>query len=778
MGIQGLLRGLKPLLKSNNPTALNRKSNIRQFAQKNIAIDASSWLHKAGYACAERLVESIKNKKEDSECIRIYTSYMIKRCEELLINANIKTIILVFDGKRCPLKAETNLEREQKREKNIADARRLKSKGMHLEASEKYRSCVKVTDTMASNVAKAVNTKFGNAALKEGVRVQCIFSPYEADAQLAQLCFDRTADAVVTEDSDIILYSVTCGMPFPIIYKLDRDTGSCDIIAMTWLLSQKINTGFDSNFGTEICSKSKSVLAGILRFIAFNERRKTGVGRRMFVQACILSGCDYSPSMPGIGLITAFKMIKEFSNKNPDDRFHHIVRAIKAKMETKTRKDKHLSPSSTQLQTVSFDFKTHEIRLSKSEAAFYYHLVWRGKDNSIDHFLLPDLQKKDRKHELDYKDHLHCNLPSTNHFRNDLSFLGMKSSVINNVENNALLSRNDIISSRNHTVGTNEKNKRKLDSFSSKRKILCDKGDMRKRSPEKKRKSITTWISNIQKSNIDKEKKPLVSEKKSSPSLIPANNNRNYNPFSKFSFYSKTVQEREPGLDVYEFKRKSTKEDEEVFLISESEQSSNPSLDFQAGTKTSITHKQELAEFVDNSLLPGNKRINMNSSNKPTDYSVVESQYFSKNGKGYKSKVENKITNSISNKLVGGKPGTKQSDICWSDGEQDDLIIIEDPSNVTPPTVNMKPKIKNVAFVSPYAFSSSLGFLKNKIPGKKKKTKTKNTIMAGFHKQQKISQKLSRQQLSSSSTSFVSNEKKMNSIKKYFSPLPVRKMFD
>ena len=70
MGIAGLLKNLHPLLvappthpsnqqQNNNGGSRNNikvQHNIRQFSGKSIAIDASGWLHKAAYTCAERYV--------------------------------------------------------------------------------------------------------------------------------------------------------------------------------------------------------------------------------------------------------------------------------------------------------------------------------------------------------------------------------------------------------------------------------------------------------------------------------------------------------------------------------------------------------------------------------------------------------------------------------------------------------------------------------------------------------------------------------------------------
>eukprot|EP00978_Attheya_sp_CCMP212_P038464 scaffold190908_cov67-Attheya_sp.AAC.1 len=74
-----------------------------------------------------------------------------------------------------------------------------------------------------------------------------------ADAQLAKLCIDghscpcrhyRTKTL-----SDILVYSAACHIlvPFPIIYKLDCDTGSCDVITMDWLLNPTTTTNNNHN---------------------------------------------------------------------------------------------------------------------------------------------------------------------------------------------------------------------------------------------------------------------------------------------------------------------------------------------------------------------------------------------------------------------------------------------------------------------------------------------------------------------------------------------------
>ena len=217
MGIQGLLKNLHKLLvpPPSHPSQQHGddgdaredrrppppRHNIRQFADKTLAVDASSWLHKAGYTCAERLVEAGEAGTRDSFAERNYCKYILNRCDELLRRAGIAGVLLVFDGVRVPLKSGTNGERERRRRANLAEARRLRDAGRRQEAADAYKKCVKGTAIMARVVAAAVAGRWpdtgGDGAAP--ARVRCVWSPYEADAQLARLCADGRADAVVTE---------------------------------------------------------------------------------------------------------------------------------------------------------------------------------------------------------------------------------------------------------------------------------------------------------------------------------------------------------------------------------------------------------------------------------------------------------------------------------------------------------------------------------------------------------------------------------------------------
>jgi len=422
MGIQGLLRNLQPLLVSSSDNddtsdtnATNQKTrkkkqstnNIRQFANHALAIDASSWLYKAGYSIADTLVEALEQASEDQlpaywqrshpHIARALTNYMVKRCTELFQYANIAQITLVFDGKvRCPLKQDTNADRSSKRAANLARARLLRSQGRMAEASELYRTCVKVSFSLSMVVRQMI-------LRQNHPRVSCIVAPYEADAQLAKLCLAEICHAVVTEDSDLLVYSAAIGVAFPIIFKLDRNTGSCVVMSMSWLFSPASSTeqttqkygqvkNYASNAdkenkfpnpsslpGSHLTLKKGSKLAQYLQSFQLKEKSSPGLGKRLFVEACVLAGCDYTTntlSLDGIGLITSCKSIAAHAHRSHNERLQHVLRDWKGSGGGAT------APSSVSASN-KVSLAEYEELLAKSVAVFYYHYVYCSSNNNI-----------------------------------------------------------------------------------------------------------------------------------------------------------------------------------------------------------------------------------------------------------------------------------------------------------------------------------------------------------------------------------------------------------
>ena len=116
----------------------------------------------------------------------------------------------------------------------------------------------------------------------ESEGVQYVVAPYEADAQMAYLNRTGYADIVISEDSDCIPFG--CSVVF---FKLDR-FGNGEVIDSRTLSKR--------TYGS---SSTSSV--SLARFT-----------EGMILDMCILSGCDYLPSMPGMGVKRAHHYVYKF----------------------------------------------------------------------------------------------------------------------------------------------------------------------------------------------------------------------------------------------------------------------------------------------------------------------------------------------------------------------------------------------------------------------------------------------------------------------------------
>ena len=461
MGIPGLLVALKSYLSSSAPPQTASLTSFRNsdhpsrsnknisrnkkdrdhspyngniysdFHNQAVAIDASSWFHKSVYSIADHYVECIEKNnltttgsgsnntsmQFDAKCIAASKKYMIERCTELLSNPHrngVSKIYLVMDGERCPLKSITNQERTDKRTKALNMARKYKAQGQTDKMHEQYRSCIKVVNALSFTVAIQIQEHF--AALSNDPRVEIVWSPYEADAQLVQLCgIEQRCSAIITEDSDVLVYCAACHVSIPIIYKLDRKSGNCSTLSMDWLIhptkfrngrcsTNNNNTQKNALVDTKQSTKISTIDA-IFDILVGRQIQHPGWGTRLFVQGCVLAGCDYSPrgQIPGVGLVNAFKYV-QMAGLTPIHQQLNTTydRILKSFLPMKCRR------------LILDAIPTLEIQLSQSEAVFYYHPVLKLKSSNVVEYL----------NEMSTIDNETVYQPSLRRYDSDLSFLG------------------------------------------------------------------------------------------------------------------------------------------------------------------------------------------------------------------------------------------------------------------------------------------------------------------------------------------------------------------
>ncbi|KAL7861437.1 hypothetical protein SRHO_G00128780 [Serrasalmus rhombeus] len=255
MGIQGLLQFIKD---AAEPV------HVKRYRGQTVAVDTYCWLHKGAFSCAEKLA---KGEPTDQ-----YVSYCMKFAD-MLLSFGVRPI-LVFDGRNLPSKREVEKARRERREANLQKGKQLLREGKLAEARDCFTRCVNVTPSMAHEVIKAARTR----------GVDCVVAPYEADAQLAFLNKSGIAQAVITEDSDLLAFGCK-----KVILKMDKQGNGLEI---------------------DQCHLGRCRSLGDI----FTEEK--------FRYMCILSGCDYLASLYGIGLGKACKLLRMANN--PD-----ILKVIK-----------------------------------------------------------------------------------------------------------------------------------------------------------------------------------------------------------------------------------------------------------------------------------------------------------------------------------------------------------------------------------------------------------------------------------------------------------------
>ncbi|KAM2481207.1 hypothetical protein PS1_004737 [Malus domestica] len=246
------IQGLLPLLKS-----IMEPIHIKDLEGTCVAVDTYSWLHKGALSCSKDLCKGIPTSRHIDYCMHRVN---------LLRHYGVKPI-LVFDGGLLPMKIEQENKRGRARKENLARAIEHESNGNSAAAYDCYQKAVDISPSIARELIQVLKQE----------NVCYVVAPYEADAQMTFLAVSKQVEAVITEDSDLIPF----GCP-RIIFKMD-----------------KFGQGVEFQYSMLHRNKDLSF---------------SGFTKQMLLEMCILSGCDYLQSLPGMGLKRAHALIKKFTS--------------------------------------------------------------------------------------------------------------------------------------------------------------------------------------------------------------------------------------------------------------------------------------------------------------------------------------------------------------------------------------------------------------------------------------------------------------------------------
>lgn len=262
---------------------IQRKTTLTEYKGKTLAVDTYGWLHRGLILCAQDLCT-------DNPARGYVTSVMKK--VDMLRHFGVEPY-MVFDGSPLPTKEGTHVERRKRREKAREAATIYLKKGDRKSAWKEFMKAAEVTPEMAKSVMIELDRK----------HVKYVIAPYEADPQMVYLEKIGAVDGILSEDSDLLVFGCR-----RLLTKLN-DYGECVEIDRERLAEV-------SRLSLHTFSASQ------WRLVA------------------ILSGCDYTKGVPGIGLKTAFNLVRKLvhleeivaslkaDNKQiPDDFLEEAVRA-------------------------------------------------------------------------------------------------------------------------------------------------------------------------------------------------------------------------------------------------------------------------------------------------------------------------------------------------------------------------------------------------------------------------------------------------------------------
>jgi 5'-3' exonuclease len=343
MGILTLLRELAP---AAVPTHLSAWSG------HTLGVDAMGWLHRSAYACAAELVRGERDRTAPHPTAYLrWLQRMLHLCRALGVH-----LIVVFDGAALEAKRGTNDARDRVRLANRARADELWNAGQKEAAADLYARCVSVSARMRRN--------FVHLLRAEGV--EFLFAPFEADAQLAQLYLSGRISAAITEDSDLLAFGCE-----RLLLKLDR-AGNARLLSLravrdgAWdqkrepvlfkmkrilrahRTDEELALTAVPPAAAALAASSAAAAAGPANVAAAASSAVPPVpspacppvrceGHERFLHACVLSGCDYLPSLHGIGLKKAVALVDEHRLLEP--LLYHL-RDARKRLEARWRADK------------------------------------------------------------------------------------------------------------------------------------------------------------------------------------------------------------------------------------------------------------------------------------------------------------------------------------------------------------------------------------------------------------------------------------------------------
>ena len=209
---------------------------INQLNIRRVAIDTSAWVHKLDQIY---LVKYARTSNPQYPHPAIISSVRAKY--DALKALNI-TPVFVFDGKSPPLKEKTNMKRSKEsnaaRELYAAKIKAIRERAEPVTEDEREE----LLDLRRKSARPIPHEYASLAQWMHANSIDYVQAPFEADAQIAQLCIEGAVDAAITEDGDLIVFGVPSILSMTKIDTLHPEKSDCGFFNIDDLMSGKYDS--------------------------------------------------------------------------------------------------------------------------------------------------------------------------------------------------------------------------------------------------------------------------------------------------------------------------------------------------------------------------------------------------------------------------------------------------------------------------------------------------------------------------------------------------------
>jgi 5'-3' exonuclease len=263
------INNINKFLKDKVPNAFF-SLNIDKLRGKKIAIDGAHWAF-TNMAIARKIVVNktnlLTNDLDNNEIRKEWFSLCLNFLL-LLLSHNI-TPIVIFDGENPIEKTDTKSER---RETQI----NYKDKIDNLTLQLKATPTKEIAETLKKSLRNYIHISSENFLLFKttiaSLGIPCIQAKGEGEQLCSSLCIDGLVAAVFSADTDNLVYG-------------------CPLLL--------------TNFkGGNVCQFECVRIDTILQ--------ELNISHKIFIDLCIMSGCDFNTNMHGYGVAKSFALLKKY----------------------------------------------------------------------------------------------------------------------------------------------------------------------------------------------------------------------------------------------------------------------------------------------------------------------------------------------------------------------------------------------------------------------------------------------------------------------------------